>query len=33
MKIEALFDPRTWTLTYVVWDEVTRDALVIEHRR
>jgi glyoxylase-like metal-dependent hydrolase (beta-lactamase superfamily II) len=30
MKIEALFDPRTWTLTYVVWDEVTRDAVVID---
>jgi glyoxylase-like metal-dependent hydrolase (beta-lactamase superfamily II) len=30
MKIEALFDARTWTLTYVVWDEQTRDAVVID---
>lgn len=30
MKIEAFFDPHTWTLTYIVWDEHTRDALIID---
>ncbi|MEQ1506817.1 MAG: MBL fold metallo-hydrolase [Myxococcota bacterium] len=30
MIIEPLFDPRTWTLTYVVWDRATRDAVVID---
>lgn len=30
MGIEAFFDPRTWTLTYVVWDEDTRDAVIID---
>lgn len=30
MQIEALFDPRTFTLTYLVWDEATRDAVVID---
>lgn len=30
MQIRSLFDPRTWTLTYVVWDEATRDAVVID---
>lgn len=30
MKIEALYDTRTFTLTYVVWDESTRDAVVID---
>lgn len=30
MKIEAFYDPRTWTLSYVVWDEETRDALIID---
>lgn len=30
MRVEALFDPRTWTLTYLVWDEATRDAVVID---
>lgn len=30
MKIHPLFDARTWTLTYVVWDEATRDAVVID---
>jgi glyoxylase-like metal-dependent hydrolase (beta-lactamase superfamily II) len=30
MKIEALFDARTFTLTYVVWDEKTKDAVVID---
>ena len=29
-KTEALFDTRTFTLTYVVWDEKTRDAVVID---
>lgn len=30
MKIETLFDPRTFTLTHVVWDEATKDAVVID---
>lgn len=30
MKIETFFDPATWTLTYVVYDEETRDAVVID---
>lgn len=30
LRIEPLFDPRTWTLTYVVWDEQTKDAIVID---
>lgn len=30
MKIEALFDPRSYTLTYIAWDEETRDAVVID---
>jgi glyoxylase-like metal-dependent hydrolase (beta-lactamase superfamily II) len=30
MNIEAFFDPRTFTLTYVVFDPETRDALVID---
>ena len=30
MKVHALFDPATYTLTYVVYDEVTRDAVVID---
>jgi glyoxylase-like metal-dependent hydrolase (beta-lactamase superfamily II) len=30
MKIEALFDARTFTLTYVVWDDETKDAVVID---
>jgi glyoxylase-like metal-dependent hydrolase (beta-lactamase superfamily II) len=30
MNIEAFFDPRTFTLTYVVSDPETRDALVID---
>lgn len=30
MKIKSFFDNRTWTLTYVVWDEATRDALIID---
>ncbi|MFO0668575.1 MAG: MBL fold metallo-hydrolase [Polyangiaceae bacterium] len=30
MHVETLFDPATFTLTYVVWDETTRDAVVID---
>lgn len=30
MKIKAFFDPRTWTLTYAVWDPSTRDAIIID---
>ncbi|MFO0667505.1 MAG: MBL fold metallo-hydrolase [Polyangiaceae bacterium] len=30
MKIETLFDPATFTLTYVVFDPKTRDAVVID---
>lgn len=30
MHIEAFFDDRTYTLTYVVHDEATRDAVVID---
>jgi len=30
MKIETFFDPHTFTLTYVVYDPQTRDALVID---
>ena len=30
MRVEHVFDPRTWTLTYVVWDEHTRDAVIID---
>jgi glyoxylase-like metal-dependent hydrolase (beta-lactamase superfamily II) len=30
MEIEALFDPKTCTLTYVVWDPETRDAVIID---
>lgn len=30
MKIEALHDPTTFTLTYVVYDEKSRDAVVID---
>lgn len=30
MKVHALFDPVTYTLTYVVYDESTRDAVVID---
>lgn len=29
-EVKALFDPRTSTLTYVVWDEASRDAVVID---
>jgi glyoxylase-like metal-dependent hydrolase (beta-lactamase superfamily II) len=30
MTIETFFDPATWTLTYLVYDEATRDAVVID---
>ncbi|MCA9668597.1 MAG: MBL fold metallo-hydrolase [Myxococcales bacterium] len=30
MKIRAFFDKRTWTLTYVVYDPDTRDAVIID---
>lgn len=30
MKIEPFYDPATFTLTYVVYDEKTRDAVVID---
>ena len=29
-NVEAFFDPRTFTLTYAVWDPNTRDAVVID---
>ncbi len=29
-KIKEFFDRNTWTLTYVLWDEQTRDAIVID---
>lgn len=30
MQIQTFFDARTWTLTHLVWDEVTREAVVID---
>ena len=30
MQIKTFFDPRTFTLTYLVWDPATRDAVVID---
>jgi glyoxylase-like metal-dependent hydrolase (beta-lactamase superfamily II) len=30
ISIKEFFDRNTWTITYVVWDEKTRDALVID---
>lgn len=30
IQIKEFFDKNTWTLTYVVWDEKTHDALVID---
>lgn len=30
MNIQHFFDPRTWTLTFLVWDETTKDAVVID---
>ncbi len=29
-QIKEFFDKNTWTLTYVVWDERTRDAVIID---
>ncbi len=29
-NVEAFFDAATWTLTYVVWDPVTRDAVIVD---
>lgn len=29
-QVKEFFDKNTWTLTYVVWDEKTRDAIVID---
>ncbi len=29
-KIKAFFDKDTWTLTYIVWDDETQDAIVID---
>ena len=30
MEVKAFFDPPTFTLTFVVWDEQTKDAMVID---
>jgi glyoxylase-like metal-dependent hydrolase (beta-lactamase superfamily II) len=30
VEIKPFFDARTWTMTYVVWDAATRDAVVID---
>ena len=30
MQIQPFFDPETFTLTYVVHDEATRDAVIID---
>lgn len=30
IQVKEFFDKNTWTLTYVVWDENTRDAIVID---
>lgn len=30
MQIKPFYDPRTWTLTYLVWDEATKEAVVID---
>ncbi len=30
MRIQHFFDPRTWTLTYVVSDDTTRKAVVVD---
>ncbi len=29
-NVESFFDPDTWTLTYVVWDAESKDAVVID---
>ena len=30
MQIQSFFDPNTWTITYLVWDENSGDAVVID---
>jgi len=30
LQVQTFFDPATFTLTYVVWDESTRDAVVLD---
>ncbi len=30
MQVKHFFDARTWTLTYVAWDEATRDAVILD---
>lgn len=30
MHVKHFFDPRTWTLTYVAWDDATRDAIILD---
>ncbi len=30
MKIQEFFDVDTWTLTYIVWDETTKDAIILD---
>ena len=30
MKIEKFFDKRTFTLTYLLWDEASKDAIIID---
>ena len=30
MNIKGFFDPRTYTITYVIWDEATRDAVILD---
>ena len=30
IRIKDFFDPTTYTLTYVVWDPTSRDAVVID---
>lgn len=30
MKVKTLYDQRTFTLTHVVWDEATKDAVIID---
>jgi len=30
MRVEGFFDKNTWAITYVVWDENTRDAVIID---
>ena len=30
MQVQHFFDEATWTLTYLVWDEASGDAVVID---